>query len=475
MPTQGMSFDLGFGPRGAPRREPEAPMRLLLIGDFSGRPAGERPPLATRPTHRLDIEELDRALAKLQPRIGAAVSVVEPRSLDDFHPDALFSKLDLFRALRTARTQPPPMSAASPAPSSSSAGAASDDSPLTALLGGKPAGAPSSTASAARPTGSAEDAIEALIRRVVAPHIVPDRQAETRNYVAAVDSAIAEQMRQLLHDPSFQRCEAAWRGAQWLVAGLDLDETLQLHVFDVSREELLADLAAAGGQVRQSGLYRALVDRWRNQPGAQGWSALVGLYRFGAADADVGLLAALGIVAAQAGAPFLAEGDPTVADAAPASLESWNALRTSEIGRWIGLVAPRLLLRRPYGARDEKIEAFAFEELGNQPAHEHYLWGSGALAAALLLGRAYRAAEGWSFDANEDRGVDDLPSATRIGDDGEKELVPSAERFLADSHAERLLEAGLMPLLSHRHLNAAQLMRFQSVALPATPLAGLPG
>lgn len=474
MPTKGMSFDLGFGPRGAPPREPEAPMRLLLIGDFSGRPASERPALASRPTQRLDIEELDRVLGKLAPRIGAAVSKVEPQSLDDFHPDALFAKLELFRALRAARTQPPPASvtasAASPNPGASSA----DHSPLTALLGGKPAGAPAS--SSARPAGGAEEGIEALIRRVVAPHIVPDRLAETRSYVAAVDSAIAEQMRQLLHDPAFQRSEAAWRGAQWLVSGLELDQTLQLHLFDVSREELLADLAAAGGEVRQSGLYRALVDRWRNQPGAQGWSVLVGLYRFGAADADIGLLAALGIVAAQAGAPFLAEGDPALADAeAPASsLESWNALRTSEVGRWIGLVAPRLMLRRPYGARDEKIEAFAFEELGNTPAHEHYLWGSGALAAALLLGRAYRAAEGWSFDANADRGVDDLPSATRIGDDGERELVPSAECFLADSQAEGLLSAGLMPLLSHRHLNAAQLMRFQSIAAPAAPLAGLP-
>ncbi|MGH8517583.1 MAG: type VI secretion system contractile sheath domain-containing protein, partial [Panacagrimonas sp.] len=400
----------------------------------------------------------------LKPRIAAAVSPVTPTSIDDFHPDALFAKLELFRALRTARTQPPPSA------STTSTAAASDESPLSALLGGKPAGAAPS-----KPAGAAEG-IEAMIRRVVAPFIVPDRLAETKSYVAAVDSAIADQMRQLLHDPVFQRVEAAWRGAQWLVSGLELDETLQLHVFDVSREELLADLAAAGGQVRQSGLYRALVDRWRNQPGAQGWSALVGLYRFGAADADIGLLAAMGIVAAQAGAPFLAEGDPVLADtdAAPAVLEGWNALRASEVGRWIGLVAPRMLLRRPYGARDEKIEAFAFEELGNTPVHEHYLWGSGALAAALLLGRAYRAAEGWSFDANADRGVDDLPSATRIASDGEKELVPSAEHFLADSKAEQWLGAGLMPLLSHRHLNAAQLMRFQSIALPAVPLAGLP-
>lgn len=473
MPNKGMNFDLGFGPRGAPAREPEAPMRLLLIGDFSGRPVGERPPLATRPTQRVDLDELDRVLARLAPRIGAAVAEVSPQSIDDFHPDALFAKLELFRALRTARTQPPPVSVSANA--GSAGAAASDDSPLTALLGGKPAGVASSAASVAKPAGGAE-AIEDLIRRVVAPHIVPDRQAETKSYVAAVDSAIAEQMRQLLHDPEFQRVEAAWRGAQWLVSGLELDETLQLHLFDVSREELLTDLAAAGGQMRQSGLYRALVDRWRNQPGAQGWSTMVGLYRFGAADTDIGLLAALGIVAAQAGAPFLAEGDLALADAnaTPAVLEGWNALRASEVARWIGLVAPRLLLRRPYGARDEKIEAFALEELGNTPAHEHYLWGSGALVAALLLGRAYRGAEGWEFDPNAERGVDDLPSATRIASDGEKELVPSAERFLADSHAERLLASGLMPLLSHHHLNAAQLMRFQSIALPSVPLAGLP-
>ena len=469
MSTKGMSFDLGFGSHGAAPREPDAPMRLLLVGDFSGRPADERPALATRPTHRVDLDELERVLGRLAPRISTPVSTVEPRSLDDFHPDALFEKLELFRALRDARTQPPPVST-----DSAPADAGSDASPLTALLGGRPAGV------AGSPSGRADGAdagIEALIRQVVAPHIVPDRLAETRGYVAAVDSAIAEQMRQLLHDPAFQRCEAAWRGLQWLVSNLELDDTLQLHLFDASREELLADLVQCGGQVRQSGVYRALVDRWKNQPGAQGGSVMVGLYRLGAADVDVGLLAALGIVAAQAGAPLLADGDPMLADAdaPPASLESWNALRTSEVGRWIGLVAPRVLLRGPYGARDEKIHAFAFEELGNTPAHEHYLWGSGALAAALLLGRAYRAAEGWTFEPDADRGIDGLPSATRIGQDGEKELVPSAEHFMADSQAERLLAAGLMPLLSHRHLNAAQLMRFQSIAQPATPLAGLPG
>jgi len=466
-----MDFGMDFGPKGAggrKPREPDAPMRLLLLGDFSGRPASERTPLATRPTLRVDLDNLDAMMVRLAPRVNTGVGDIAFANLDDFHPDALFAKLPLFQALRTARTQPPPVSAAAPAAPAS--GASDDASPLSALLGGTPAGVAASRAAAK----SADEGLDAMIRRIVAPHIVPDRTAETKSYVAAVDSAIAEQMRQVLHDPAFQSREAAWRGVQWLVANLELDETLQLHLFDVTREELLLDYINAGAEVSKTGLHAALVDRWRNQPGGLGWSAVVSLYRFGASPADIGLLAELAIVAAQAGGPVFAEGDPALANANAPGLDDWNELRKSELARWIGLVAPRVLMRRPYGARDERIDAFAFEELGNTPAHEHYLWGSGAVACALLLGRAFRAAEGWSFSPNDDRDIGDLPSATRIDRDGDKELVPSAERFMGDAEAERLLGAGLMPLLSHRHLNAAQLMRFQSIAEPAVALAGLP-
>ena len=109
-----------------------------------------------------------------------------------------------------------------------------------------------------------------------------------------MDAAIEEQMRALLHAPAFQSLEAAWRGVQWLISSLELDENLQLHLFDVTREELLADIVGAQGKLAQTGVYRALVDRWRNVPGGEGWSSLVGLIDFGPSKADIGLLAALG-------------------------------------------------------------------------------------------------------------------------------------------------------------------------------------
>ena len=52
-----MEFDVSFGRTGRPRDDSE-PMRLLVLGDFSGKPAAERPPLASRPTHRVDVDTL---------------------------------------------------------------------------------------------------------------------------------------------------------------------------------------------------------------------------------------------------------------------------------------------------------------------------------------------------------------------------------------------------------------------------------
>ncbi|MFY9510730.1 MAG: type VI secretion system contractile sheath large subunit, partial [Rubrivivax sp.] len=331
---------------------------------------------------------------------------------------------------------------------------------LGSLLGGK-AAAPAAATPAA--------GIDAFIRSIVAPHVVPDTRAQDQAYRNAVDAATTEQMRGLLHAPAFQALEAAWRGLQWLVSSLELDETLQLHIFDVSRDELLADIVAAQGQLAQTGLHRALADRWRNVPGAESWSLLTGLYSFGPADADVGLLAALGLIASQAGGPFVAAGDSALAGDDAAALASWNQLRGSEAAPWLGLAAPRVLLRLPYGKGSDPVSAFALEEFSGAPVHDQFLWGPGSLAVALLIGRAFTN-RGWDFEPGDENQIDDLPAFTYLHD-GEKELQACAEHYLGEQGGNALLAAGLIPVLSHRHRNAVTVMRFQSVA-PGQGLAG---
>jgi hypothetical protein len=51
-------------------------------------------------------------------------------------------------------------------------------------------------------------------------------------------------------------------------------------------------------------------------------------------------------------------------------------------------------------------------------------------------------------------------------------MTPCAERWLTDVEGDRLLAAGIMPLLSIRGRNAVKAPRMQAIADPAVPLRG---
>ncbi|RVU44976.1 type VI secretion system contractile sheath domain-containing protein [Rubrivivax rivuli] len=472
-----LQFDFSPQPRGHARND-GSPMRVLVVGDFSARPGSEKRPLAERPTHRIDVDTLDAVMQKLAPRLAIGGGEIGFESLDDFHPDALFARLPVFASLRQMRRRlmdpaqfaqaAAELGSAAPAPAAAPP-AADSGSLLAGLLGGRPAGLASTPTAAPSPAAAGAAGVDAFIRSVIAPHIQPDHRQEQATLVASVDKATAAEMRAVLHAPAFQALESAWRGVQWLISSLELDETLELHLLDASREELTADIVASQGRLTETGLHRALADRWRNQPGAQGWTVIAGLQHFGPADADIGLIAALGLIASQSGGPWLAGADTALALAEPAALTGWATLRRSEAAPWLGLAAPRVLLRLPYGQRSDPCSAFAFEEFpGGSPVHEALLWGPGSLAVALLLGRAYTQ-KGWQFEPGDEREIGDLP-AYHYTQDGEPEMQACAEAYLGEQAGQALLGAGLMPVLSHKHRNAVTVMRFQSIAEPAQPL-----
>jgi type VI secretion system protein ImpC len=439
-----VEFDIGFGRTGR-RRDGSEPMRLVVLGDFSGTGAADRTPLANRRTRRVDIDNLDDVMRQLRPRLMLPAGEIQFEQIDDFHPDRLYARLDRFQALRRARTDPP---------------AAGDDT-LSRLLG-KPI-------EPEAPPAAAASGLDALIHNIVAPHIVKDTSAQARLHVAAVDAATGDEMRTLLHDPAFQSLEAAWRGVQWLISSLELDENLQLSLFDVTRDELLGDVVAAQGQVAQTGLYRTLVGRRSEVPDGQGWSVLIGLFHFGPSQTDIGLLAALGLLASHAGGPLLAGADWALAGDDAGALDGWRALRRSEAARWIGLAAPRVLLRRPYGKGSDPIESFAFEEFAGAPPQDELLWGNASLATALLIGKAFTA-RGWDMTPGDEREVGDLPAYTFVRD-GEREMQPCAERVLSDNQIETLLKAGLVPIACRRDRHGVVAVRFQSVSDPPAQLA----
>lgn len=477
-----LQFDFRKG--GAPRRRDGA-ARVLLLGDFSGRAhrgLAEPGSIGERRLAVVDVDNLDTTLKQLAPRVqatlpdGSAVDLAFD-SIDAWHPDRLvraFGPLLAPLALRR-RLLDPAQSAAAAAElgavaarrasgtAASAAASAEDDAAMfSRLLGG----------ATTRPGGAtwAASTVDRLLRQIIGSGDVTPAFEAPSLYVSAVESTASAQLRALLHLPAFQAVEAAWRGAQFLVSRLDLDEDLQLCLLDVTLDELRSDAAGAGDDAVQSALARRLQKLAAEAADAEAsWLVAAGLFEFGVGDLD--LLASIGRAALAAGIPFVAGADAsitgTVVDGtdwlppADAALARWRALRGSGVAAAIGLVAPRLLLRLPYGKASDPIDAFPFEELaGSAPAPGELLWGGGAIAAVLALARDPR--EGGVLD------VDDLPALTYTAD-GERRLQPCAEWLASERVVAALTSHGLMPLVASRHRNAVRLAGWASIAAAKAP------
>lgn len=475
---------------------PETPFRVLVLGDLDGRTSRDLiQPLDGRQPLSVDVDNLDSVLkrlrAEVQLEVGGATAAplrVQLNGLDDLHPDQLFKRMDLFAALRQTRQRlldpasfpsaaaevrawAGTVSPAAPggpgesAPPSASSAFESDAAALQRLLG-RPLS----------PATDGSDAVAELIRQVVAPHIVSAPAADQAALVAAVDSAAAELMRRVLHDPAFQALESSWRGLDFLIRNLETDETLKVCLLNVSRAELSADLMASD-DLQNSNLFRVLVESTVQSPGAEPWALVLGLYTFERCHEDLDLLARLGKLAQAADAPFVAAAGGDFMQAAlqapgsgPTIDKEWAVLRGRPETAYLGLACPRFLLRLPYGQSTDPVSAFGFEEFAGQRDEAGYLWGSPALASGALLGQMFTEF-GWEMSPGVGLELGGLP-VHLWKKEGESHMTPCGESWLTDTQAERLLEYGLMLFQSIRGKDAIRLARAQSLCFPLSPLAG---
>lgn len=475
----GIEFTTRFA-KAAPRPRPgdrDLPFRMLILGDFSGRRTRGELGHGLRTPLRVDLDNFETVLGKLAPTVdlefdaGGRVPVTI-ETMEDFTPDRLFERLAVFEMLRTLRVKLG--DPASFAEAADLLGRTASRS-VAEMTGGQ-SGADSIEGLLERPAVSVAKActaglVDSLVRQAVDPHVVRDADPRQAGMIAALEADIAGLMNSILHHPAFQAVEASWRGLDLLIHSLDLDEQLALYVLDATREELEEQLASSP-EASGSDLYRIVAEPAGGAP----WSVLVGDYVFETNEPDCLLLERLGILAAKAGAPFLATMNPALfvtprTGRSTDDSKAWGALRASPVAASIGLALPRVLLRLPYGERKEPVSSFAFEENEGAPHHDSCLWGSAAMVCAALLGQSFREAEGWYFEPGDVCSFGGLPVDT-YKDDGEIVQTPCGEHWLSEAQIDSLIRDGLIPLVSRRGRDEVRVARFQSIASPVHPLAG---
>lgn len=480
--------------------EPGTPFRICIMGDFSGRASrGILEPLKDRRPLRIDRDNIDEIVKKLKVTIrleheGASFDCPFA-SLDDFHPDSLFERLEIFRSLKDTRAKLDDPRTYNTALSELQRLTGSDKpktepkkeplketvQPEGSILDRMIGETPQRPAREPGTTGRSD--LDEFVNAIVKPHLVAREDPDKDKLKAALDEIISLIMAEVLHNPAFQAVELAWRGIRFLVSRVETDEMLSIHLLDISKEELAADLLK-DDNLMFTDIYKLFVEEVVSIPGGTPWAVLIGNYTFGYD--DVAVLGRMGKIAALAGAPLLSHAEAyligceslykTPHPAAwkyapdPQAEALWDALRHLPEASSIGLAIPRFLLRLPYGKDSDPVDVFDFEEMTDGLEHDNYLWGNPAFMCAYLLAEAF-SREGWSMTPGSVHDIEGLPlSINRI--DGESRLKPCAEVLLTDEAIDTILDKGIMPIATIKDTDVARLVRFQSLADPPAGLAG---
>jgi type VI secretion system protein ImpC len=484
---QGFTPDFGHIDKAPPTWSAKRPLRIAVLGDFGAGACRGRlqtgAELAKRKPLPVEFDTLEDAMRRVKLSLslplgaeGSPVTVDLP-DMEAFHPDALYAAVPVFAelaGLRRRLNQPAQFAATSREVMAWAEGAGPRASSLARQAAARGA-APSRSATlddfsrlVGRPStrSRADAAAGDLIRGIVAPFVKPASAPGKDALVAAVDAGLSDAMRALLHHADFQTSESLWRGIDFLLHKLETGPQLEVHLFDVSAEELAADLSAVS-DLSDTGLYQLLVES-PSQEADGGYSYIAGCYHFDATPPHAELLGRAAAVASHAGASLLVgmNVDPFADRRNPPHRlvrEAFASLRSLPAASFLGLFGPRFLLRHPYGKKSDPISAFAFEEFSSEGGLRGMLWGHPALLALCVMCRPGATLT-----------IEDLPVHHYTDADGDVVALPCTDRLITANVASLLREAGISALMAHKgeglaHFNGLEAVNRDGLAAATAP------
>src|SRR5690606_10056503 len=124
--------------------------------------------------------------------------------------------------------------------------------------------------------GIARQGVCAFIEALLKPHNQqpPVKEAMVDRMIAASARRVGQRMAELLHHPSFQALESAWRGLKLLVDRTDFRENTRIELINASKQDLLEDFEDSPDIV-QSGLYKHVYTAEYGQFGGKPVGALI--------------------------------------------------------------------------------------------------------------------------------------------------------------------------------------------------------
>ena len=506
MSSGGLGFSFSVG---APPRLQLPPLRLVVMGDFSGAGDPALGPVEVSAeqinqvfvglSRELTVEVTDYLAAGDKPK--TTFVTVPVAGLSDLEPAAVLEHLPglapvrelaaaleqhkagnttaLERAVQGCRDVPAltgvldsvmrelggvaaPAAPAPAAPTPTPAAEGEDDA-VSRILGMVDMGT--------APTGPpAEDKAKAAVNALISGVIGAGKGSKPETGAAAsgalgaclehVRALLGRQLWAVLHHPKFQRMEASWRGLRLLVRLCNFRKGLQLDLLDVRREDAAEAFANQVHGPEMAGTSAVT-------------PALVVLdYAVGARQTDLEQLQVMAELAEEAQVPLLSSVElsffglhsreqlnnmrlvSNLLD--QPQYTAFRALRDKDCSRWLALAAGRFLLREPY-QQSGRGAAGLTEPVATDGSD--LLWGSPAWLVAGLVARS-QAAVGWPSEitGRQNGVIEDLPIHPFPAMGGRQMVIP-LEAFVSQSLGDDLGRQGFVAFTCAPEGDAAYLLR----------------
>ncbi len=304
--------------------------------------------------------------------------------------------------------------------------------------------------------------------------------------IAQIDELISLQLNEVMHHEDFQKVESTWRGLDYLIKQTNINSSLKIKVFNVSKKDLLKDLQNAS-EFDQSNMFKKIYEEQFGSAGGAPFGSIMGDYYFDVTDnADMTLLENMSGIAAASHAPFLTAASPDsfgfnsfeqldqprdLGKIFDPSLNPetarWNAFREWDDARYVGMCMPSILMRLPYG-ESNPVQGFNFEEIVDGEDHSKYLWGNAAWALTSRITNAF-SEYGWCVNITGREGggtVEGLPLHTFKTDSGETAYKCPTEVAITDRRDNELDTLGFIPLCHYKDTNFAVFFKTHSAQRP---------
>jgi type VI secretion system protein ImpC len=266
------------------------------------------------------------------------------------------------------------------------------------------------------------------------------------------DTALGEQLDEILHHPEFQRMEACWLGLDRLCKAAEGKDSVLLEVLPATRKSLKESFHQKVFEPE----YQGTVD--------VPLSAVYFDYRFSHEPADLPLLEALAQDCATLQAPLIAATAPAffqlknlahlpnLPDLASKfqlpAYANWRRFQTDSVARWVCLTANRYLARETYVLNKEAGSSLEYQERADASHPEMYLWAEAGWLLLCNLARSFEkyrhciVIDGMSPDAAHfNLPVRPFPKKANV-------MVPSpTEVLIDDNKAWEIVRGGITMLV----------------------------